>query len=232
MGNNESKLLETNPLPLNDVLATIHNSLLKWIVTLSGSIIVFVGIFLVTKAKTDANPELYPELSFICGSYNKEILGTTLFDILVFSGVVLLVLLLLIIGKKTTEKAIIKKQLEWFMFISILLINVYIFLTGGFLDSPLSSALSIYVGSFLIMQDRDDTKWLNISLILWTIILVCLPYVVVYWFSAAQLSFLKWTEVKDITFARYWVAFLITGVSIYHADKINKKINKKYSSIT
>ena len=223
---------QVNPLPLDRILKEIHNQLLFWIAGLS--MITFAFVLLLSIEKSNefiraGNQQInFSEYSF--GKYNQSLISRNKIGLLFTFIVAGWFCLFIVGGARVFSKPPLEKwQLQIFILVSVILVIIYIFVTGGILDSPFTSALSIYVGGFLILQERTDTKKFNNCLIGLTILFLCIPYFVLY-FSSCDLFFFSWnTENSPITTIRLLVVLLVTGFSILQADRINKKIEKIYN---
>lgn len=220
-----------NPLPLDKILREINNQLLLWIgalslVTFLFALNLFIEKFYELKRSDNQHINFW---TYSFGAYNESLISINTLGLLVVLIVLGWFALFMIGGARFSQKTSLEKwQLQLFISVSVLLVIAYIFLTGGILDSPFTSALSIYVGGFLILQERTDTKRFNFWLIVFIILLICIPYCLLYHYSY-EMFFFSWkNEHSGMTFTRFWVVLAVTGFSIWQADRINKKIEKIY----
>lgn len=209
----------------NELLSELHKNLFSWISVIT--LIMFLGaVPVLTNTKeliAFINGEKY---DFWYGAFNDIIINYKglLYAII---GTVLLFICLFIVSGKTMvadKLKILENQLYLFMFLSVTLLCVYIFFTGGFLDSPISPALSVYISAFLLLQDRDDFRKLNTYIVVWAIILIFMPYLIVLIYSSSELTFVLWKNNRNMTMLRLVIAALSFFISIFHADKIAKKL--------
>ncbi len=219
----------------------IHNELLAWVVPLCFATLGFV-IWLAWAKGKELSTVLWPQdgqvavkagefhpLTFSSGRFNETLFSAPGVGGLFVVMVVGIMMLVLVGGRRFKENSIWEKiQLQFFMAISVVLVLICIGITGGFLDSPFTAALSIYIGGFLILQDRTDTQGFNRLLVAGTAVIILGAYAWLY-YTGREMYFFTWRhEEREITLFRFCAAFAITAFSIWQADRTNKRIETLY----
>lgn len=232
MTENNINMTTNQNVGLNQILKIVYIELLWWFSIIT---IIFIGIFTVAiykdkniyldyfKSPTDANTNLF------CGTFNPE---TYIFDltmILCLIIIILLVAMVLLNGKDRENVTNTNFQMILFMFLSTIILCIYIFLTGGFLDSPFSSALSIYLAGFLLIQDRKDLKKINYIIVIFTTSIIFAPYLIYSYYNIDDNTyFFNYSKNDSIVNIRLILSFGLALYSIYMGQRINNKINGLY----
>jgi hypothetical protein len=163
------------------------------------------------------------------GSFNHKTYTPEVSAILIFSIIFLFVSMTFINGKKRVNQKDENSQMKWFMILSTILLCIYVYMTGGFLDSPFSSAISIYLSGFLLIQDRDDSKISNIIIIALAIFFVILPYLVYGYINVDdEIYFFNYSTKDNNVYFRLVITLGLVIYSLYSGQKISNKINKLY----
>ncbi len=219
-------------LPLNEILKVIYWTLLKWFFVLT---VMFISIFSYSAfSDKDVILNFFDqaediETTVFCGEFNGDFFSFHFVLTLTIFYIFTLVAMILVNGKPRVNKKDENSQMIIFMFLSTSILCFYIMMTGGFLDSPFSSSLSIYLAGFLLIQDRNDNKTHNIYIVIWTTILVLLPYLIFSYYNADDLTyFFDYSKNDVIVNARLILSYGLAIFSIYNGHKISNQINKLY----
>ncbi len=221
-----------NVLPLNDILKVIHWTLLKWFLVIT---LMFIVLFsysafsdkdVILKFLSNAKNI---ETSVFCGKFNGNFFTFHLVLVSLVIYLFLLVAMILINGKPRENKKSENSQMITFMFLSISTLCFYIVMTGGFLDSPFSSSLSIYLAGFLLIQDRNDNRKYNVGIVIWTTFLVTLPYFYLSYCNTDDVTyFFDYSKNDLVVNFRLILSYGLAIFSIYSGYQISNKINKLY----
>jgi len=219
---------------LNKILEITYNELLLWFAIVTFS---FATIFIVTflcdydkllKHFLDLKP---CEPNTIFGSFNPDVYKFHLTMILSVVMFFLIVFMALVNGKSRENEKDKNRQMIYFMMLSTTLLCLYIFLTGGFLDSPFSPVLSIYIAGFLLLQDRNDLKKHNIIILSLTSIYVTAPYFLYSILNTNDITYFFTYSTNDtVVNTRLVFSFGLALFSIYSGQRINNKINAHYAT--
>lgn len=182
------------------------------------------------KEDTDLNLYQSSLTTDVCfGSFNPNTYKFNISAILTLTIILLWISMTFINGKKRENQNDENFQMKWFMILSTILLCIYIYLTGGFLDSPFSSALSIYLAGFLLMQDREDSKNANIIIIIVALFSVAFPYLLYGYLNKDDITFFFNYSTKDgLVILRLVVTLALVIYSLYSGQRISNKINKLY----
>ncbi len=180
--------------------------------------------------ETTLNISQSPFTTNVCfGSFNPNTYKFNISAILTLAIIFLWISMTFINGKKRQNQNDENFQMKWFMILSTILLCIYIYMTGGFLDSPFSSALSIYLAGFLLMQDRDDSKNANIIIIIVALFSVALPYMVYgYVNNDNKTFFFNYSTNDGLVILRLFITLALVIYSLYSGQRISNKINKLY----
>jgi len=96
-----------------------------------------------------------------------------------------------------------ERTLGFTVLTSVALLALAVFLTGGFLDSPYSGPVSLYISFFVLMIKKKEYPLYNTFLVLLTITLMALPYYYVYKHDYASVYIVQWKTTPLITFSRF-----------------------------
>lgn len=228
----KDKLDSPTNIALDSILHVIYSELLVWFGIITS---IFVSIFVLSTIidrKTIGSifiKTITNNTTVFCGNFNGEFFTFHILAILVTAIVLIFVSMILINGKPRNDKKGKNNQMILFMFLSTSILCIYILLTGGFLDSPFSSTLSIYLAGFLLMQDRKDTNLYNKSIIVFASILVVIPYLLLSYYNSNDLTyFFEYKKHDYIANYRLFLSYGLAIFSIYRGYRINRKINKLY----
>src|ERR1035437_5847427 len=161
-----------------EILKIMYRPLLAWICGLSVFyLIIPASIYFVQIDKLGdllSSKSDFSKLFF--GNFNKKIFTYWLAGAIAATCIATSILMWWVTGGKGAF--LDKFQLHIFISLCILLISIYIFTTGGFIDSPYSGVLSLYVANFFVMQGKHYFLNFKIFILSYTVILVTLPYIV------------------------------------------------------
>ena len=221
-------------IPLNRVLALIYNELLIWFVVLTVFFIITMGtsVFLNKNVFLEFYQDVgCTETNIFCGRFNGNFFKFNFVATLIIAMILLFVAMILVNGKPRISTKEDDTQMRVFMALSITTLSIYILLTGGFLDSPFSSALSVYLAGYLLIQERDDNKISNLLIMFYTTILIVLPYAYQAYFNTDDITyFFDYSKNDSISISRLSLSYGLAIFSLYSGHKINKKINNLYET--
>ncbi len=173
--------------------------------------------------------KMSPTTDVCFGSFNPNTYKFNITAILILAIILLYISMTFINGKKRQNLNDETFQMKWFMILSTILLCIYIYMTGGFLDSPFSSALSIYLAGFLLMQDREDSKNANIIIIIVALFSVAFPYLVYGYINSDDKTFFFNYSTRDgLVILRLFITLTLVIYSLYSGQRISNKINKLY----
>jgi NADH:ubiquinone oxidoreductase subunit 5 (subunit L)/multisubunit Na+/H+ antiporter MnhA subunit len=163
------------------------------------------------------------------GSFNMKAFNFNVYCFFIVTIIIMYILMTYVNGKKRVNQKDENSQMKTFMILSTVLLCIYIYLTGGFLDSPFSSAISIYLSGFLLIQDRDDSKISNIIIIAIAVFFVILPYLVYGYINVDdEIYFFNYSTKDNNVYFRLVITLGLVIYSLYSGQKISNKINKLY----
>jgi hypothetical protein len=84
---------------------------------------------------------------------------------------------------------------------SVMLLTLAVFLTGGFIDSPFSGAVALYIGFFFVMLRRRVYPLFNAFFMLLTILLLLFPYFHL-WKQSHDMYIVQWDPAPLVTWGR------------------------------
>lgn len=109
---------------------------------------------------------------------------------------------------------------------SVMLLALVVFLTGGFLDSPFSGAIALYIGFFVVMVKRRVYPKSNLIFIGLTTLLVLSPYLYLSHKGYEKMHIVKWVEGPSVTWGRLIMSLLLSGAAALIGVKISDAISK------
>lgn len=114
----------------------------------------------------------------------------------------------------------------------IYLLALAVLLTGGFIDSPFSGAVSLYLGFFIALikaGTHQRSSWLFVSL---TIVCLVSPYAYLYWQGHAALQILNWHTSAQVTAARLIITITVLLITGWFGGKVSSELELFRSSTT
>jgi hypothetical protein len=107
---------------------------------------------------------------------------------------------------------------------SILLLALAVLLTGGFIDSPFSAAVSLYLGFFIALihaRTHQPSSWVFVSL---TVICIVSPYVYLYCQNHASLQILRWHTSAPTTAVRLMITISLLLITGWVGGKVSSEL--------
>jgi len=103
-----------------------------------------------------------------------------------------------------------ERTLGFTVLTSVTLLALAVFLTGGYLDSPYSGPISLYISFFILMIKKKEYRTFNTFLLLFTVCLMCLPYYYMYRHNYQSYHIIKWDPSASITFSRLGMGVVLS----------------------
>lgn len=196
-----------------EILKAINAPLVNWF----GAIL--ITYLLIFEALRRLWPNwLYKETNTIVFSYRAVI----------YISAMLPLIIMVMIGGKELKNTL---ALRAFIVLSVLLLAIAVFMSGGFLDSPFSGVLALYVGSFIILQEDKEFQRLNISLVAVTVVLVVVPYIVLGRFTGST-AVIAWQDTLEATAVRLFISVTLLIITGLVGHSISKRITDLRKSST
>lgn len=208
-----------------EILKIIYRPLLLWIGGLSlFYLLIPASIFFI---HVDRLCDIFSPTSGYCdlflGQFNKKIFTYQVAGGIAATCIATSVLMWWVTGLRGAFWESYKLYI--FISLSILLLSIYIFTTGGFLDSPFSGVLSLYVANFLIMQGNHSFLNFKIFIIAFTIFLIVLPYIVLtFGLHEENIFMLRWGSANWVTNTRLYISLFLFLITTISSNNINRKI--------
>lgn len=173
----------------------------------------FGGILLAYIIVFDILPRSYPNWLF---TTNESLFAKRA---LIYEVAALILVLMVVLGVRLRTKS----NLCAFIVFSIIILALAVFMSGGFLDSPFSGVLPLYVGSFIILQEDKEFQTLNRTLVVLTVFLVIVPYVPLKLLTGST-SVLLWKDDGTVTFLRLFISLILLVGTGYVGHRVFSKI--------
>ena len=159
-------------------------------------------------------------------------LNTCFISPTVFSVVIGLLTILTIAMFIIVSEFEFNPQLKFALLIisSIILFILLVYITGGILDSPLSSAVGVYVTSYFIVQERKDLKRTNFYVLSIVFLMTFVPYLL-YLIRPCEHYLIGWNTDLKTNLLRLFLVILLIGFAGYWGDKVNKDLIKKFNEL-
>lgn len=112
----------------------------------------------------------------------------------------------------------------------IFLLALAVFITGGFIDSPFSGAISLYLAFFIaLMQARTHpySSWTFVAL---TIALILSPYLYLYWTNQPSLEYVRWRTSALVTALRLLITIFFLLSTAWVGETASGVLNVDDSS--
>lgn len=191
-----------------DTLTTISMIMLLWVTGVIGSYIIInfvIPIFL---------GNLYePNGQIFAYNFWLMVIGSILF--LLTIGIVI---------KQVLSPRFTGGALGLTVLVSVAILALVVFLTGGFLDSPYSGAISLYISFFILMVRKGEYPKYNIFLIIVTILLLTWPYFYLYWRNYESVHIIQWKNTVPITFSRLIANIILTVVTVQVGANVSERV--------
>lgn len=200
--------------PVTSPLAVICRPIQRWLA--------FVGLtYLLFLALEQTGKALYEPNSFIFGSRAWFL----------WTGGFLGCLMLLVANMRPTQPRANVFRLFVLIFFSVVLLAIAVLLTGGFIDSPFSGAVSLYVGFFIAMIQGKMYRVSNWILVGTTVLCALLPYAYLYATDRA-LHVVNWHTGPKIALVRLGITIFLLVVTAWFGAKVSDKLRAFIASIT
>lgn len=109
---------------------------------------------------------------------------------------------------------------------SVILLALAVFLSGGFIDSPFSGAVSLYIGFFILMIRRGRYVLYSILLVVITLFLLSLPYIYLHKKGSASLNILQWNSSYSVTWGRMAANILLLIVAGWVSARVSDEVSR------
>jgi hypothetical protein len=126
-------------------------------------------------------------------------------------------------GDQASQKGWNNKKFFVFIFFSVAIMAIAIFLTGGFLDSPFSGALALYLGCFILLQKDNQYKVFNWLLLAFTLAVTVGPYIILYG-TGHPTYVLEWDPSHWVTCGRLVVSLALLIAAGFFGDKVAEEV--------
>lgn len=140
------------------------------------------------------------------------------------AGIIWFILTVAIIALRPRTVAMDTVRLFLIIFSSVVLLALAVFFTGGFLDSPFSGAVSLYLGFFVLMSSKRGYRAATYFFILVTLFLMSLPYL--YISSKGFDHILRWKDTPEIMWARVIFTMMLLIVAGYVGKRVSDEVNR------
>ncbi len=193
-------------------LLLISQSMLAWLLAI---ITAYILIDLIAPRRTgylyDANGEIF-----------RQIFWFRVFGMFVFIATVYLIL--------KTPGTLAADTMKVLVIIlgSVLLLSLAVFLTGGFIDSPFSSAVAMYIGFFILLSRRRVFPKTNLALIALTVLLLAMPYLYLYHYrdDYPSMHIIVWHSTPLVTGGRLAISMLLLLVAGWVGARVSGEASK------
>ncbi len=142
------------------------------------------------------------------------------------AGTILVFLMLLILAPNPKTALWSYAQLFSVIFISVLLLAIIVFLSGGYLDSPFNGAVSLYIGCFILLQRKGGYPIFTIIIVMLTIFLLLFPYIHLYRSGYSSLQIFNWNPSHTVTCFRLFITFALLFITLGVSYKVDSEIRK------
>lgn len=125
-----------------------------------------------------------------------------------------------------------ERTLGFTVLTSVALLSLAVFLTGGYLDSPYSGPVSLYISFFILMIKRKEHPIYNGFLVIFTILLMSWPYYYLYTHGYSSVHIIQWKTTPPVTFSRLGMGIFLSvfgawvGASV--SDQASKITRRRY----
>ena len=109
--------------------------------------------------------------------------------------------------------------------LSVMLLALAVFLTGGFTDSPFAGAVALYIGFFIILNRKQAYPLANRALILITVVFLAAPYVQLCRQGYAEVHILQWNDNPKVLWSRWGISILILLIAALVGDRISHRVS-------
>jgi hypothetical protein len=194
----------------NRLLDAIHFPLKIWLLII---IFIYIGcrFFLPEACKLNDNVSVY----------NSSV---------EFIGLLITLPTLFITGGEAQSVRWNKFKFFVFIFLSVFILGSIVFLSGGWIDSPFTGPVSLYVGYFILLQEDKLTDWIyfffNSALVLFGIFLLVLPYWIMY-HGNYPMYVLKWEESPRVTFGRLTLNIILMLITVMIGQWVGNRVNRE-----
>jgi len=112
------------------------------------------------------------------------------------------------------------------IFLSVVLLALAVFLTGGFTDSPFAGAIALYIGFLIILTRKQAYRSANMALIVITVLLLAAPYMLLSHQGYSELHILHWIDHPGVLWSRWGISIVLLLIAAVVGDKINERVKR------
>lgn len=168
--------------------------------------------------------------------YSSQYLTRTLYDAdsfafgspvwLRLSGLVVACAIMFLAGVELTRDSHRKMKRFLIIVFLIYLLALLVLLTGGFINSPFSGVISLYLGFFLALIQAGQYR--RLSLVFVSIIIACIvaPYIYLCWRSQGSLEILKWHASAPTTAVRLVITISLLLVTGWFGGRVSSEVTQ------
>jgi hypothetical protein len=145
-------------------------------------------------------------------------------DWFLWTGAVVGAATMVLASVRPTRKRVKEIQLPILIVFLIFLLALAVLLTGGFINSPFSGAISLYLGFFMaLIQARRyrGLSWVFVSL---TVVCIVAPYVYLCWQNHSSVEILKWHASAATTAVRLLITISLLLVTGWFGGKVSSEV--------